>query len=406
MERATEPVFYELDPCGDISLTLNESNVEYEDDEDFYTLPALPTQEEAKRTYTETFGYHSFLPLGSKTGRTGAGNDRWPVEGDLHEGSDTQESPARDDKHEEKDIQEEHATEPPPIRFRVSSKHLTLASPLFAMMLKPTWAEGVALNSQGAAEISALSSTRESLLVYLNAIHCRSQDIPWDISASQMCETAVLVDYYQSHDALRFYFDTWIKNQIGLRPGELSRDSIKWLFISWVFKKGDMFTSVARILQREAKAPLKVSKLPIPEKVIGKGEDENALQIPISVLNAVIDRINQSREASIGALIEGLHKILDEIRGDHKWCSFDCNTFSLRATLMNYMSWGIYSRPPPPYQGYSFSRLSTSLRYAEIPDPYKSNGVLPHRCRIESAISSLISNAESSISDLKLQDFS
>ncbi|EFQ98661.1 hypothetical protein MGYG_01682 [Nannizzia gypsea CBS 118893] len=271
MESATDPLLYELDARGDITLTLNESTLEYEDDEDFFMAPALPAspyeiQRKRKRATLDLSRRLEGLPASSPLGLnlTMYGDDQ-PAEDPIY----TQEPPAKGDEDKESVIQEDHASKPLPIRFLVSSKHLTLASPLFAAMLKPTWAEGAALYSQGTAVIPALSSSRDSLLLFLNVIHCRSRLIPQSIDIGQLCEIAQLADYYQSNDAFQFHFETWTQNS-GNQPSELTRDSVRWLYISWVLKKRDLFTRVARVLHREAKAPLRVSKLSIPDTVIGE----------------------------------------------------------------------------------------------------------------------------------------
>ncbi|EEQ34767.1 conserved hypothetical protein [Microsporum canis CBS 113480] len=411
MERVPEQLFYELDTCGDITLILDERDNTQEDDEDFYVsceLPSYLKEIQIKENYPNT-GFDLPAHSQKKTKKkkvsktwldpvpepeleqiyTSAANDQLQVnddltaEDDLQISWDTAEPATEGGGFEDKCIKDTAASQA--IQFRASSKHLMLASPFFTAMLKSTWAEGATLNNQGVVELSALGSTRESLLVFLSAIHCRSQDIPQAISVSQLYEIALLVDYYQSYNALQFYLNTWIESIKASRPTGLSRDSIKWLFISWVSKRGDIFTSMTQILQREAKAPLRVSNLPIPEKVI--------------------DRINESRETSIKALITGLYNIADHIEGGRMECSFKCDSMRLGALRKQMTSRGLLNpRPAAPYKGYSFNRLSNSLRQVGIPEWYEANTSYPHRCQIGPTISAMISDVESSIGRLRLSE--
>ncbi|KAI1954922.1 hypothetical protein LOZ58_006879 [Ophidiomyces ophidiicola] len=141
MAGIADPLSYELDNCGDITLTLDEQDVGYEDDEDYYLLPELPSyqdeiriEEKCTDTASLDIGDDPFVPSTKKNKKKGASrirvstrpdsslftswpaNDQfrvdslWPVEDDLPEGWGTQRPPAggneREDSIQDADITE------------------------------------------------------------------------------------------------------------------------------------------------------------------------------------------------------------------------------------------------------------------------------------------------------------
>ncbi len=61
------------------------------------------------------------------------------------------------------------------IRIRVSSRHLTLASPVFDRLLKGEFAESCRLKSVGTTEVRLPRDNPQALQILLNIIHSRSK---------------------------------------------------------------------------------------------------------------------------------------------------------------------------------------------------------------------------------------
>jgi hypothetical protein len=96
-----------------------------------------------------------------------------------------------------------------PVFFRVYSKNLIQTSRVFEAALTGGWKEsssGDVVNSDGVHNINAEGWDPEALSITLNAIHNRTKAIPSTITIEMLCKVAVLVDYYELHDALSFLF--------------------------------------------------------------------------------------------------------------------------------------------------------------------------------------------------------
>lgn len=156
------------------------------------------------------------------------------------------------------------------IKFFVSSNHLRLASPVFERMLTGGWAEGSALRTRGIAEIKVQSTKATALFTLLNIIHGRTRKVPRKVSLDLLTQLAVLVDYYECHEAVEVFSKIWIKAWKNRWPDRYGYDVIRWLCISWVFRDGRIFKNMTRILQRQATNPLQTFELPIPSRIVGE----------------------------------------------------------------------------------------------------------------------------------------
>lgn len=72
-------------------------------------------------------------------------------------------------------------------------------------MLTPRWREGQELGANGSMEVNIPDTDPDALFIILNIIHCRGARIPRVVNLDTLTELAVLVDYFQCHDALEPY---------------------------------------------------------------------------------------------------------------------------------------------------------------------------------------------------------
>ncbi|KAJ5472393.1 hypothetical protein N7530_006394, partial [Penicillium desertorum] len=171
-------------------------------------------------------------------------------------------------------------------RFQVSSKHLTLASDYFKRMLKACWAEGVALSTKGSVEIPVNDCKPEILLIILNIIHGRSQQVPRKLSLPQLTDIAVATDFFQCHEALEVFAGIWIQDIKPLVWSSFSEDTKKWMMIAWVFKSNDILRQTETIAMQEGTGPFQTSNLPIPKSI--KDKIDQARQKYIDLLQEKI----------------------------------------------------------------------------------------------------------------------
>ncbi|KAI6565540.1 hypothetical protein MCOR04_008918 [Pyricularia oryzae] len=123
----------------------------------------------------------------------------------------------------------DNSTHQKELRFRLSSKHMILASPYFKTMLGGPWREADEL------ELEAEDWDREALLIIMRVIHVQNQHVPRLIKLELLAKIAVLVDYYECRDAIDLAAEIWIKQLTP--PEEPSKDLVFLLLISWVFRR-------------------------------------------------------------------------------------------------------------------------------------------------------------------------
>jgi BTB/POZ domain len=164
-------------------------------------------------------------------------------------------------------------SEPGEVRMRVSSKHLTLVSPVFKSLLKGGFLEAQALSSAGTAEVSLPDDDPQALEILLNIIHGRSKKVPLEVSVAKLTELAILVDKYGLHEVSQMYSAAWIDSLKESLPTEFTEELLQWMWVSRVFSKPECFAKTTKIALLESESPLynnAETTLPIPESVLGK----------------------------------------------------------------------------------------------------------------------------------------
>lgn len=155
------------------------------------------------------------------------------------------------------------------VRFRVSSKHLVLASPYFRAMLQGFWKETTPTDSL--LTVDASDWHVEALQIMLDVIHGHGHKVPRHISLDLFAQIAVVVDYYKCHDAVKFFSDTWIAD-IDRRgtSQEYNRDFVLWLFVTSIFGSSAAIKGLKDRAIQLIDGPFRVLDLPIPSNVVGK----------------------------------------------------------------------------------------------------------------------------------------
>ncbi|KAM0304868.1 hypothetical protein ACHAPM_002985 [Fusarium culmorum] len=153
------------------------------------------------------------------------------------------------------------------IEFRVSSRHLSLASPVFRAMLESEFKESH-LNEQGLYEVQASEWDAEALVILLDIIHGHHRDVPRRISAETLSHVAIIVDYYGCHEIMELVLTAWL-TYLGEPKDFVKQDPMRWLFISWVFKQELLFTVATEMLLMYENGKYVVD-LPIPQPILGR----------------------------------------------------------------------------------------------------------------------------------------
>jgi len=156
------------------------------------------------------------------------------------------------------------------IRLRVSSRHLSLASSHFGRMFQDDWLEGKTLRSTGSVEVSFQADDPAAMFILMNIIHGRTRSVPRLVDLKNLPQLAVLVDYYQSHEAVEIFSDMWVNGLKEELPRAYTENLIRWICVSWVFRKRDEFRQVTSIAHRQLNGVIDSCGLPIPESIVGK----------------------------------------------------------------------------------------------------------------------------------------
>ncbi|KAK4135358.1 hypothetical protein BT67DRAFT_441030 [Trichocladium antarcticum] len=203
----------------------------------------------------------------------------------------------------------------PPVTFRVSSHHLIQASSVFKAALTGCWKEG-STTADGCHEISAEDWDSKAMFVVLSLIHSRTSNIPRAIKLELLSKIAVLVDYYELHEALHFYASIWIDRLRQSLPTVYGRDLMLWVCVSWIFKDAAIFKTVTKLATEESPGKIPTIHLPIPQWVIV--------------------RINSQRDAAFSQISYSLRHLKDTLLNGTSGCSFECRSLHLGA-LIKYM---------------------------------------------------------------------
>ena len=156
------------------------------------------------------------------------------------------------------------------VRIRVSSKHLTLASPVFRSMFKDIYSEGLSLYSQSHTELPLPYDNPAAFLIILHLIHGQFRKVPRKIDLWMLTELAILVDKYELLESVEVFLDDWLQNLKSAIPLTCNNDLLPWICISWVFKKSKIFKNVTKIAQAESEGFLDANHLPIPAHILSK----------------------------------------------------------------------------------------------------------------------------------------
>jgi hypothetical protein len=155
------------------------------------------------------------------------------------------------------------------VEMRVSSRHLTLASPYWDRMLNGEMKEADNLRKNGIVKIAIEDVDADALLLVFNIVHCKTYQVPRQVDLDMLAKIAVTVDIYQCHEAVAMYTDTWLGHLRHVFPNKFSRDAVLWIAISRVFRKQEDFKSATRLALMHSRRSVQDLQLPIPQSVIG-----------------------------------------------------------------------------------------------------------------------------------------
>ncbi|RHZ72646.1 hypothetical protein CDV55_108401 [Aspergillus turcosus] len=206
------------------------------------------------------------------------------------------------------------AVETPQTRFKVSSKHLTLASKYFKDHLKKRIAPTSTANEPGYGEVTMLDCDPQAFLIVMNIIHGKCQQVPKEADAAMLVKVADAVRYLDCGEACMFVVQLWTNRYDKKIVYDTWDNCLKWAYIGWAFRFPNMFTrATSAAMSWRCSSSNYPANLKLPERIkddITKGW-RSATEKAKSVLSAETTRL----------------------KGDTVYCHFACDSLHLGAII-------------------------------------------------------------------------
>ena len=119
-------------------------------------------------------------------------------------------------------------------------------------------------------ELRITGADPNAVRILLNIMHGRSRLVPRRVNLDLLTELAVLVDYFQCEEAVNAFGEWWME---ALKPSiqnTFYQQTVKWIFVSWVFRNEEIFNTVTRTAQRKGKRDMPTFGIPIPPNIKSK----------------------------------------------------------------------------------------------------------------------------------------
>jgi len=260
------------------------------------------------------------------------------------------------------------------VKFRVSSRHLVLASPVFKSALTGGWKESAKI--EGKHQINSQGWDTTAFGIFLNAIHCQYRQVPRVLELEMLAKVAVIVDYYAAHQAMEILSSIWITE---LRWRLLTtttchnRTIALWICISWVFGDSVAFESATKVAIHHGRLRMTDFGLPIPKRVIGKN---SLILYHVGLTKAANDftlteDINSRRRRHLVIVFSELSVLQQDLLDSRKGCGVECRTMQLGALtrLLNSTSLLKFSLGED-YQALSVGEILKEVEVAVCPTWY------------------------------------
>ncbi|EAW20128.1 uncharacterized protein NFIA_097560 [Aspergillus fischeri NRRL 181] len=203
------------------------------------------------------------------------------------------------------------AVETPRARFKVSSNHLSLASNYFKNHLKKRIS--ATSTADPPEEVHILDCDPEALLIVMNIIHNKGQQIPKELDSAMLLKVAAVVRYLDCLEACTFFFGVWIQ-RLADEVCDTWDNSLKWVYISWASNHPSLFTgSTSTTMSRRCPSSTYPADLNLPDRIkddITKGWMTGSEKAK-SVLSAETTRL----------------------KGETVYCHFCCDSLHLGAII-------------------------------------------------------------------------
>ncbi|KAF4956616.1 hypothetical protein FGADI_3768 [Fusarium gaditjirri] len=317
------------------------------------------------------------------------------------------------------------------IRFKVSSHHMKLASPVFDKMLNGPWSESTSPkptstpastpepaslgSSDGSvgetAKVSPVEKfpsssaittspswhfpTREviahawnpdALLLVLNVIHGMNDEFPLVTSVEFLAEVAAVTDYYQCQRGMQLAAEVWRQTMYGL-PLRYGKRCVLWLSIAWCFGWKDVFFRLAHFFIQHSEGLYLIKS--------------NALPVI-----AILEILDAKRQECITRVITRLTELAEQLLDGRAGCGHRCSSMLLGSLLRERQDLSLLDPElPSPYTGYSFYEYTKKIASFRVMDwGYIGweQSATAHNCTIMTLMEPLLKSIDADIKDFDI----
>ncbi|TEY57710.1 hypothetical protein BOTCAL_0207g00020 [Botryotinia calthae] len=256
-------------------------------------------------------------------------------------------------------------------RILVSSKHMSLASPVFKAMIKGEFPEEIVLPITGKLGLPLPNDDPLAMKILIYIIHGKMNMVPLKIDLELFTQIAISVDKYQCREVVRLLPPIW-KNGLSDTFETSWTNIARWVCIAWQFELEDEFLKATQMIREKSDRSLEslmssiTYDLPIPKYVVDKLEScrLEGMQKTVKILQ---DTINEYQSTS---LICVAHEVPRVRSSSGKFYHFsddlpsyknDCDSMVLGTLIKSALSNGLYPLPEQPYNSWSLYSLTAKV---------------------------------------------
>jgi hypothetical protein len=291
------------------------------------------------------------------------------------------------------------------VRMRLSSRHLSLASRVFRKTIDEQWTEQLIVGERPNT-ITTADWDAEAFLIVMNIIHGHHRVVPRLISLDLLGKIAIIVDFYECHEATEIYIDIWISNIMEGLPSSYGRECVLWLSVSWVFSRANEFEEMTALATKGCEGLVETMGLPLPDTLLC----ELAIASMKRLLTDHAAMIDSRRVKAVAQMLDVLDNLCEalcmEVACDRY--SPDCSCMLLGSLTKQMYAKGLTtSRLNSPFHGYSVDWLNNTVSGFSSPtwnsrSPFGDINSTPHKCDLKNRIQPAIDEIMNSVKGITL----
>jgi hypothetical protein len=159
-------------------------------------------------------------------------------------------------------------SQPGDLRIKASSKHLSLASRPLKKKLATAEGNCPTVQFDGRVHLRLEGFDPSAVTIAINALHGKSSRVPKSLDLSSVADVAAFVQTFQCHEAVEAYAERWIARLNTAPPTKYTADTVRWIFVSYVFRQPDLFRAATRTAISQGSGLVTIGPVRIPDKVI------------------------------------------------------------------------------------------------------------------------------------------